>query len=212
MTGGWPILEGEGTPVLDHKDYFCKNFPLTAIMELKETGFRDLYVLQPTVIGDDRGYFLESFNRKKFRELTGLEIDFVQDNQSMSKKDVVRGLHFQAPPFAQDKLVHVLSGSVLDVVVDLRKGEPTYGRHFSIVLTAASHTQLFVPKGFAHGFATLEDSTVFAYKCSDYYNKSSENCVLWNDETLGINWGVSNAIVSEKDREGKKFVNFESPF
>jgi dTDP-4-dehydrorhamnose 3,5-epimerase len=181
-------------------------------MEVIDTGIKGLLLLQPKVFGDDRGYFYESYNHRLFRELSGLDIEFVQDNQSKSKKDVVRGLHFQKPPYAQDKLVRVLQGSVLDVAVDLRKESETYGKVYSVVLSAANHLQLFVPKGFAHGFATLEDDTVFVYKCSDYYNKASEDCILWNDPSLQVPWDISQAIVSDKDREGKFFVNFESPF
>ncbi len=181
-------------------------------MELINTGFRDLYIIKPTVFGDNRGYFFESFNARSFSEKTGLNLNFVQDNESMSKAGVVRGLHFQKPPFTQDKLVRVLSGSVLDVVLDLRKDEPTYGKVFTHILSGENKLQLFVPKGFAHGFATLEDNTVFAYKCSDFYNKAEEDSVLWNDTDLNIDWMVENATVSDKDLNGKKFVNFESPF
>ena len=181
-------------------------------MELINTGFRDLYLIKPTVFGDHRGYFFESFNEREFTEKTGLQISFVQDNESMSKAGVVRGLHFQKPPYTQDKLVRVLSGSVLDVVLDLRKNEPTYGQVFTHTLSGENKLQLFVPKGFAHGFATLEDNTVFAYKCSDFYNKAEEDAVLWNDEDLNIDWLVKEATISDKDRNGKKFVTFESPF
>ncbi len=181
-------------------------------MEIITTGFKDLLLIQPTVFGDNRGYFFESYNAKAFQEKTGLNINFIQDNESMSKAGVVRGLHFQNPPFAQDKLVRVFTGSVLDVVVDLRKSEPTYGQVFSHVLSGENKLQLFVPKGFAHGFATLEDNTVFAYKCSAFYNKAEEDCILWNDENLNIDWQISNPTISDKDLTGKKFVTFESPF
>jgi len=181
-------------------------------MQLINTGFRDLFLIQPTIFGDHRGYFFESFNARDFSHKTGLTIDFVQDNESMSKAGVVRGLHFQKPPFTQDKLVRVLTGSVLDVVVDLRKDEPTYGKVFSQVLSGENKLQLFVPKGFAHGFATLQDQTVFSYKCSDFYNKDAEDSILWNDPDLAIDWQIKEATVSEKDRNGKKFVTFESPF
>lgn len=181
-------------------------------MQVIETGFKDLILIKPTIFGDSRGYFYESFNAKTFEEKTGIHAEFVQDNQSMSSKGVLRGLHFQNPPFAQDKLVRVLSGSVLDVVVDLRKDQATYGQSYCVELNAENHLQLFVPKGFAHGFSTLEDNTIFMYKCSDYYNKASEGCILWNDATLNIDWKVENPLISEKDKEGEAFVTFVTPF
>lgn len=181
-------------------------------MTIHKTAFKDLLEIQPTVFGDKRGYFFESFNQQNWLEQTGLEVNFIQDNQSFSSKGVLRGLHFQAPPFAQDKLVRVVTGSVLDVVVDIRKDQPTYGQSFQVVLSAEKQNQLFVPKGFAHGFLTLEDETIFAYKCSNYYNKASEGCIAWNDPTIGIDWQINNPLVSEKDQLGEAFSQFSSPF
>ncbi len=181
-------------------------------MTITPTPFKDLIEVQPTVFGDSRGYFFESFNQEKWNKETGIPVDFVQDNQSLSSQGVLRGLHFQTPPFAQDKLVRVVTGSVLDVVVDLRKAQPTYGQSFSVVLSSEKQNQLFVPKGFAHGFLTLEEQTIFAYKCSNYYNKESEGCILWNDKDLAIDWKIDNPLVSEKDAMGKAFHLFQSPF
>ncbi len=181
-------------------------------MQVIETGFKDLFLIKPTIFGDHRGYFYESFNKQTFEQKTGLNIDFIQDNQSFSSRGVLRGLHFQTPPYTQDKLVRVLSGKVLDVVVDLRTEEPTYGKSYVVELSGENHLQLFVPKGFAHGFSTLEDDTVFVYKCTDYYHKDSEGCILWNDPTLNINWQLDEPKISDKDRDGNLFVNFKSPF
>lgn len=173
-------------------------------MELISTPIEGLVVLQPRVFSDDRGYFFESYNRQAFEKL-GLNYDFVQDNQSFSRKNVLRGLHFQYRPFAQAKLVRVITGAVLDVAVDLRRDSPTFGQHYAVKLTGENKTMLLIPDGFAHGFATLEDNTVFSYKCSNYYDKASEDCILWNDPDLGIDWGVSTPVISEKDSQGKPF-------
>ncbi|MFI5205221.1 MAG: dTDP-4-dehydrorhamnose 3,5-epimerase [Flavobacteriales bacterium] len=181
-------------------------------MEIIQTGIRDLLVLKPRVFGDDRGYFFESFNRKLFLDKTGLDIDFVQDNQSESGINVLRGLHLQAPPHAQGKLVRVVRGSVLDVAVDIRKGSPTYGKHFKAELNEENHLMMWIPPGFAHGFSVLRDRSVFMYKCSGYYNKESERTIQWNDPALGIEWMVENPVVSEKDRHGIPFKIFESTF
>jgi dTDP-4-dehydrorhamnose 3,5-epimerase len=180
-------------------------------MEIIETGIKDLVVIKPKVFEDERGYFFESFNRSKLSFL-GTKIEFVQDNQSLSQKNVLRGLHFQNPPFAQAKLVSVIQGSVLDVAVDIRKNSPTYGKSFSVVLDGIEKNQLFIPEGFAHGFKTMENNTIFFYKCSNYYNKESEGCLLWNDQTLGINWDIEDPILSEKDKMGEMFNNFKSNF
>lgn len=152
----------------------------------------------PRVFHDDRGYFLESF-REDWLAGMGIEERWLQDNQSFSQKGTVRGLHFQHEPHAQAKLVRVVSGKVLDVVVDLRKDSPTFGKYFSTVLDSERFNLFYVPKGFAHGFAVLEDA-VFVYKCSNYYNRESEGGILWNDPALGIDWGVSDPIISEKDK------------
>jgi dTDP-4-dehydrorhamnose 3,5-epimerase len=180
-------------------------------MEIIETGIKDLVVIIPKVFKDDRGYFFESFNRSKL-DVLGNDLEFVQDNQSLSQKDVLRGLHFQNPPYAQAKLVSVIQGSVLDVAVDIRKESPTYGKSFSIILDGIDKNQLFIPVGFAHGFKTLENNTIFFYKCTNYYNKESEGCLLWNDPDLNINWDIENPMLSEKDKIGQLFDTFVSNF
>lgn len=181
-------------------------------MEIVEQSLNGLILLRPKVFGDERGYFFESFNHKHFNHLIKSQINFVQDNQSMSQKNVLRGLHFQAPPFAQAKLVRVIAGSVLDVVVDIRKESLSYGQHYAVKLTAENHLQLFIPEGFAHGFLTLEDHTLFTYKCSNYYNQPSEGSILWSDSELNIDWRTHNPVVSEKDAKAPLFRNFNSPF
>lgn len=180
-------------------------------MKIIETPLKDLLIIDPQVFKDERGYFYESYNQEKFFK-AGIRDVFVQDNQSLSQKNVVRGLHFQHPPYAQAKLVRVIKGSVYDVVVDIRKDSPTYGQSFGIELTEENFLMLYVPIGFAHGFATLQDNTIFAYKCSAFYNKASEDTILWNDPTLNIDWKVQNPILSEKDKQGKLFQHFQSPF
>lgn len=164
------------------------------------------------VFGDDRGLFFESFSAKKFRQTTGLDVSFVQDNESHSKIGTVRGLHFQAPPFAQAKLVSVVLGDVLDVVVDIRKGSPTFGQHVTVRLSEGLKQSFFIPEGFAHGFACLSETCIFQYKCSDYYEKSSEGAVLWNDPELAIKWGVELPIISEKDNAARPMSELNSPF
>jgi dTDP-4-dehydrorhamnose 3,5-epimerase len=171
-------------------------------MELTKTSFRDLFVFQPKIFSDQRGYFFESFNQKRFHDLTGLSAQFVQDNQSLSAKYVLRGLHLQVPPYTQAKLVRVVAGSVLDVVLDLRRAEPTFGKHYAIELSAQNQTQMYVPEGFAHGFLSLEDNTVFEYKCSNYYHPASERTIIWNDSNASINWPTANPIMAEKDVVG----------
>lgn len=180
-------------------------------MKIIKTEIEGLLIIDPVVFRDDRGYFFESYNIEKMRA-AGIEIDFVQDNQSSSMKDVVRGLHFQTPPFAQAKLVRVVKGSVVDVAVDIRKNSPTYGKHVSVLLSADNFRQFYLPEGFAHGFVALEDDTVFSYKCSALYNKESERCIVFNDPDLGIEWNVENPVVSEKDLQGECFAGFSSPF
>ncbi|MEY3398360.1 MAG: dTDP-4-dehydrorhamnose 3,5-epimerase [Bacteroidota bacterium] len=180
-------------------------------MNIEETGFRGLVVLNPVVFLDDRGYFMESFSGKLFNAIDS-EISFVQDNESCSNRGVLRGLHYQIPPFAQAKLVRVVRGAVLDVVVDLRKSEPTYGKHFAIELSASNKKQLFIPAGFAHGFLVHEDQTVFCYKCSEYYSREHERSLLWNDPALGINWGISDPIISPKDAAAPVLAHSESHF
>jgi dTDP-4-dehydrorhamnose 3,5-epimerase len=180
-------------------------------MEILKTPFDGLVIVQPKVFQDVRGHFFESFRKDIFMEY-GFVDDFIQDNQSLSNKGIIRGLHFQKPPFAQDKLVRVIAGAVLDVVVDIRKHSPTYGQKFEIELSAANFTMLLIPKGFAHGFETLEDHTIFTYKCSDYYHPESEGGILWNSPSLGIEWRSQNPVLSEKDKVHPEFLNFNSPF
>ncbi|TNE78631.1 MAG: dTDP-4-dehydrorhamnose 3,5-epimerase [Bacteroidetes bacterium] len=180
-------------------------------MEIKHIPIDGPLVIQPKVFFDERGYFFESFNQAKFTE-AGVQEVFVQDNQSMSQKGAVRGLHFQAPPHAQGKLVRVIQGAVYDVIVDIRKNSPTYGQHFGIELSASNFTTFWIPAGFAHGFSTLEDNTIFQYKCTDLYHKESEGGILWNDPDLNIDWKVANPILSEKDQLNTRFKDFQSPF
>lgn len=175
-------------------------------MTIKETGFQGLVEIFPNVFEDDRGFFFEAYNREVFKK-HNLNYDFVQDNQSFSIKGVVRGLHMQLAPYAQAKYVKVITGKVLDVVVDMRPGSKTYGKVYYCTLDSKLNNSLLIPEGFAHGFAALEDS-IFSYKCSNVYNKASETGILWNDTTLNINWGVENAIVSEKDLQLPTFEEF----
>ena len=180
-------------------------------MQIIQTPIEGLFIIQPSVFKDPRGYFFESYNKEAFRK-HGIDTDFLQDNESCSQKGVLRGLHFQNPPHAQVKLVRVIKGAVLDVAVDIRRNSPTYGKHFSVLLTAENKKMFYVPAGFAHGFVVEEDDTVFSYKCSNTYHKESEDGILWCDQDLGIDWGIKNPILSEKDRVAKKFVDFKSPF
>jgi len=180
-------------------------------MKKIKTDIDGLLIIEPTIIKDSRGYFFETWNSKKFKEL-GIDEDFNQDNQSLSSKGVLRGLHFQNPPYSQAKLVRVLKGSVLDVAVDLRQNSPTYGMHVSLVLSEQNNKSFFIPKGFAHGFLSLEDNTVFSYKCAGYYNKKSEGSLLWNDQDLNIDWQIDNPQVSDKDSSAESFKNFKTKF
>ncbi|MBZ9778033.1 dTDP-4-dehydrorhamnose 3,5-epimerase [Psychroflexus sp. CAK8W] len=170
-------------------------------MTVKQSPLKDCFVIEPKVFKDERGNFFESFNYKTFKKNIGLEIDFVQDNQSISQYGTIRGLHFQTGEFAQSKLIRVAKGEVLDVVVDLRPDSETYLKQFSYVLTDENNHQLFVPRGFAHGFATLSSEAIFVYKCDNYYNKTSESGILFNDKTLNIDWQIpeKDQIISEKD-------------
>jgi dTDP-4-dehydrorhamnose 3,5-epimerase len=172
-----------------------------SIMKIEETFIKDLVIVEPTVFGDERGYFFESYSKTKFEDL-GINIDFVQDNQSFSKKGTLRGLHYQNPPFAQTKLVRVLEGEIIDVAVDLRKDSPTYGKSFSVLLSAENKKQLLVPQGFAHGFSVISETASVMYKCDQFYNKASEGGIKFDDPSLNIDWGmnVEDAIVSEKDQ------------
>ena len=180
-------------------------------MKIEETFIEGLKVITPQVFYDKRGYFFESYNEKTFKD-NGLDMVFVHFNDSKSDKDVLRGLHFQKPPFCQGKLIRVIKGSVMDVVVDLRKASKTYGQHYKLILTEENKLMFYIPEGFAHGFLTLEDNTIFSYKCTNFYNKESEGGIMWNDKTLKINWNIINPIISNKDTKNKKFIDFNSPF
>lgn len=180
-------------------------------MKIITTPIEGLLIIEPQVFTDPRGYFYESYNKEKF-VAAGINLEFVQDNQSLSQKRIVRGLHFQAPPFAQGKLVRVIQGSVMDVAVDIRKNSPTYGQHFSIVLSAENRNMFFIPPGFAHGFETLEDNTIFLYKCTDVYNKESEGGLLWNDAELGIKWQCNDPLISDKDKILPTLNDLISPY
>jgi dTDP-4-dehydrorhamnose 3,5-epimerase len=171
-------------------------------MKVIETPFKDLFVLEPKVLGDSRGYFMESFSKRSLHD-AGIKLNFVQDNQSSSTKGVLRGLHFQRPPFAQTKLVRVLRGLILDVVVDIRKSEPTFGKNFSIELSAENKKQLLIPKGFAHGFIVLSEEAEVFYKVDQYYNAQADAGLLFNDPTLKIDWRLPSQefILSEKDKK-----------
>ena len=180
-------------------------------MKIIKTEIEGLLIIRPRVFEDERGYFFESWSKAAF-ENAGLDINFVQDNQSLSSKGVVRGLHFQNPPFAQGKLVQVLKGSVLDVAVDIREKSASYGKHVSVLLSGENKTMFWIPPGFAHGFSTLEDNTMFSYKCSGVYNKESEGSLMWNDTDLNIDWQIKNPIISEKDQNSELFTNFKTQF
>jgi dTDP-4-dehydrorhamnose 3,5-epimerase len=180
-------------------------------MEILETKINGILVIHPKVFLDDRGFFFESYNYQKFKD-NNLPTQFVQDNFSKSFKNTIRGLHYQIDRSAQGKLCQVLLGKVLDVVVDIRYGSPTYGKYFSIELSQENHYQVWVPPGFAHGFAVLSDEALFHYKCTGMYNKEDERCILFNDVDLKINWGIDKPVVSEKDLNGKKFKDIDHDF
>ncbi len=180
-------------------------------MEVIKTSIPDLLIIKPEVFEDQRGYFFESYNRQKFVN-AGITYTFVQDNESKSQKGVLRGLHFQNPPYAQGKLVRVMKGAVLDVAVDIRKSSPAYGKWTSVELSEHNKTMVWIPPGFAHGFVTLEDNTVFFYKCTNFYNKSSEGGIRWNDPDLNIDWKIEKPVLSGKDQEAPLFKDFKSNF
>ncbi|MFM6954497.1 MAG: dTDP-4-dehydrorhamnose 3,5-epimerase [Sphingobacteriaceae bacterium] len=183
-------------------------------MEFSQTPISGLYVIKPQVFADERGYFYESYNQEAF-EKAGISANFVQDNQSLSQKGTLRGLHAQAPPFAQGKLVRVIQGDVVDVAVDIRKNSPSYGQHFSIHLSGENKTMLWIPPGFLHGFITLANDTIFSYKVSGgLYNKAAEIGVCYNDSTLAIDWALplNQLLLSEKDNRLPSFTEFSSPF
>ncbi|PIP27051.1 MAG: dTDP-4-dehydrorhamnose 3,5-epimerase [Candidatus Moranbacteria bacterium CG23_combo_of_CG06-09_8_20_14_all_39_10] len=181
-------------------------------MEIVKTTLKDAYLIKPQVFQDERGFFMETYSEKKFKEM-GISADFVQDNHSMSvAKGVLRGLHFQNPGDTQAKLVRVTKGAVYDVIVDLRKESETFGKWEGFELTADNFLILFVPRGFAHGFCTLEDYTEFEYKCDNFYAPASESGIIWNDSDLKIYWPIENPILSEKDKKLQFFKDLKSPF
>jgi len=182
-------------------------------MKYTDTKISNVIIIEPTVFGDDRGYFLESYNQKKYEQVFG-KTSFVQDNESKSSRGVLRGLHFQKPPFEQAKLVRCIEGEVLDVAVDIRKNSKTYGKHISVILSGENKLQLFVPRGFAHGFLVLSESATVAYKVDNTYAPEYDAGIRWNDKELNIQWGLedSEVIISEKDAELPLFSKFESPF
>ncbi len=187
-------------------------------MEILKTDIEGVLILEPKVFRDARGYFFESFSQREFdmkaAPVLGYTVNFVQDNESMSSFGVMRGLHFQRPPFTQSKLVRCVRGAVLDVAVDIRKGSPTYGKHVTVELTEENHRQFFIPKGFAHGFVVLSDTAVFQYKCDEFYHPEADGGISILDDSLGINWRISTeeAILSEKDTRHPLLKDFESPF
>lgn len=182
-------------------------------MEVIKTAIEGLVILEPTVFRDSRGYFFESFSQREFQEKVQ-KINFVQDNESMSSYGVMRGLHFQRPPFAQSKLVRCVQGTVLDVAVDIRKGSPTYGQHVAVELSAENHRQFFIPRGFAHGFVVLSETAIFQYKCDNFYAPEADGGINIKDESLGIDWQIptNKALLSEKDTKHLCLKDFDSPF
>lgn len=182
-------------------------------MEIIETGFEGLKIIKPQVFGDSRGFFVETYNEKRYRD-AGIDYLFVQDNMSSSTRGVVRGLHFQRPPFTQAKLVQVIEGRVLDVVVDLRVGSATFGRWYSVDLTGENHWQFLIPRGFAHGFAVLSDTALFSYKCDNLYNPQSEGGIRFDDPDLNIDWGIdlADANTSDKDKNHPFFKDLDKIF
>ncbi len=178
-------------------------------MNFTHTPFEGLIILEPKVFHDDRGYFFESFNKAEF-EKHGVPFDFVQDNQSLSNKGVLRGLHFQNPPFEQGKLIRVVKGSVRDIVVDIRKSSATFGKYFALELNDRTHQMLWIPPGFAHGFLTLEDHTIFIYKCTNFYNKIAESGIRYNDPDLAIQWNEKDPVLSEKDLQLQSWKEYNA--
>ena len=180
-------------------------------MKIEKSQIEGLIVIKPDVFEDQRGYFFESYNEEKFRQL-GIDVKFLQDNESKSGKGVLRGLHFQVPPYQQGKLVRVIKGAVLDVAVDLRNSSPTYGQWVSIELSEKNKWMYWIPAGFAHGFLTLEENTIFFYKCTQVYHRESEMGIAWDDPDLRIDWGIKDPLVSDKDKVAIGFRDFVSPF
>ena len=186
---------------------------LIDVMEVIKTEIEGVVIIEPRIFKDGRGYFYESFSQREFEEKV-CRTTFVQDNQSKSSYGVVRGLHFQKPPYSQSKLVRCIKGAVLDVAVDIRKGSPTFGKHVAVELSEENHRQLFIPRGFAHGFAVLTPEAVFQYKCDNYYNKESEGAIAWNDPQLAIDWRIpaDKVLLSEKDRNSRSIADADFLF
>jgi dTDP-4-dehydrorhamnose 3,5-epimerase len=180
-------------------------------VKITESKIKGILIIELNIFNDSRGYFSETFRAERYKD-HGINLDFVQDNISVSKKGTLRGLHYQIPPKAQAKLCHVIKGSVIDVAVDLRFGSPTFGQHLALELSEENHKQVFIPAGFAHGFTVLSDEAVFQYKCSDFYSKEYERAIRFDDPDLKINWGIENPIVSDKDRNAKFFKKIEKDF
>lgn len=182
-------------------------------MEVIKTDIEGVVIIEPKIFGDSRGYFYESYSQREFEEKVG-RVSFVQDNQSFSHYGVLRGLHFQNPPYTQSKLVRVIQGMVVDVAVDIRKGSPTYGKYVAVELTGENHRQFFIPKGFAHGFVVLSETALFQYKCDEFYHPEAEGAIMWNDPDLAIEWPVKAGDIelSEKDKHHPCLKDFESPF
>jgi dTDP-4-dehydrorhamnose 3,5-epimerase len=185
--------------------------PRRKTLEFKTISIDGPLIIQPKVFGDHRGYFFESYSNRDF-DSAGLDLNFVQDNQSLSDKGVLRGMHFQKPPFEQGKLIRVIAGAVQDVIIDIRKTSPTYGQSYSIILSGENKTMFWIPPGFAHGFCTLEDNTIFAYKCTELYKPESEDGLIYNDAHFNIDWQMSDVKMSDKDLRFESFNNFQSPF
>ncbi len=186
---------------------------MTEELEVIKTDIEGVVIIKPRIFTDARGYFFESYSKREFDEKVR-RVDFVQDNESCSSRGVMRGLHFQRPPFTQSKLVRCVRGRVLDVAVDIRKGSPTYGRHVAVELSEENHLQFFVPRGFAHGFAVLSETAVFQYKCDNYYHPEADGGIAITDGSLGIDWRIDpeQAILSEKDTRHPLLKDFDSPF
>lgn len=183
-------------------------------MDIIKTDIDGVLIIEPKIFGDNRGYFFESFSQRDFDNAVGYHVNFVQDNESMSSYGVMRGLHFQRPPFTQSKLVRVVKGKVLDVAVDIRKGSPTYGKHVAVELTESNHRQLFIPKGFAHGFVVLSYQAIFQYKCDEFYHPEADGGISILDDSLGIDWRINmiDAILSDKDKKHPLLNDFDTPF
>ena len=183
-------------------------------MDIIKTDIDGVLIIEPKIFGDNRGYFFESFSQRDFDNAVGYHVNFVQDNESMSSYGVMRGLHFQRPPFTQSKLVRVVKGKVLDVAVDIRKGSPTYGKHVAVELTESNHRQLFIPKGFAHGFVVLSYQAIFQYKCDEFYHPEADGGISILDDSLGIDWRINmiDAVLSDKDKKHPLLNDFDTLF